>query len=834
VACAISAALAASPANTGAPSRTVYESTRNYWSYQPIARESAPSVKDTSWVRTDIDRFVLAKLESKGLHPGPDAEPEALVRRVYFDLIGLPPTPEQIDAYVNDPSSNRYERLVDQLIASPQFGERWGRHWLDVARYGESLTLRGFILQNAWRYRDYVINAFNSDLPYDRFMEEQISGDLMPAKSLDERRQQLVATAFLAIGNNNLEEQDKKQLEMDIVDEQINAISTAFLGQTVGCARCHDHKFDPIPTRDYYALAGILHSTQTVEHSNVSKWLETPLPVDPEREKVLAKHEAEVAVVQAQLNAAKAAVAKASAKGGAKSIDIASLPGIVVDDRQAKMVGTWRESRSVPGYIGDGYLTDNNQHADTKTLTFQPDIPESGKYEVRFAYSPGPSRASNVQVTVFSADGDKMVVVNEKHAPPIDGHFVSLGQHTFDKNGQGFVLVSNQDANGHVTADAVQFLPADAATPAAATTSVAVADPAHPATADTVKKLTAALKKLLDEGPNRDTVISVRESKEMGDTRVHIRGNVHTLADPAPRGFLRVIQISHPPAIPANESGRLELGQWLANPQNPLPARVMVNRCWHWLFGAGIVRTTDNFGTTGELPSHPELLDYLAGKFIEDGWSVKSIVRRIVLSHAYQLATDDSDPKASAADPENRLIWRGSRRRLDAECIRDAMLSASGELSLDAGGSSFPPALTADFNYKAASNRRSVYLPAFRNALPEIFEAFDFADPSVSTGRRNVSTVAPQALFMRNSPFVIEQADRTADRLLTNKDCTDDGARIRRAYRLTIGREPSEAELKVATEFLGQPTDGDSTGPNRAWSQFVHALFESMDFRYVN
>jgi hypothetical protein len=763
------------------------------------------------------------------LRPVADAQPAVLLRRVYFDLIGLPPTPRQIDAFVSNPSPDRYQRVVDQLLASPQFGERWGRHWLDVARFGESLTLRGFILKDAWRYRDYVIDSFNQDRPFNRFMEEQVAGDLLPSTSLEQRRRQLIGTAFLMMGNNNLEEQDKKQLEMDVVDEQIGTISTAFLAQTIGCARCHDHKFDPISTRDYYALAGILHSTQSLEHSNVSKWLEIPLPMEPAREEVVQRHEAEIAALQTKIAEAKAALPKSA--GGGTILAIAALPGIVLDDTQAKRVGMWKESTSVRAYIGDGYLTDDGDKNETKTLTFQPEIPDTTRYDVRFAYTTGRNRATNVQITVFSADGEKVVTVDERQEPPSEGHFVSLGHYTFDKGSQGFVLVTNQGADGHVTADAVQFVAADsvAATPASLTkVSPSTQTKGPHSTPQAVKKLEAELKKLVAAGPARDTIISVRESKEIADTRVHIRGSVHSLGEPVRRGFPQVMTVSDTVTIPGDESGRLELARWLADPQNPLPARVMANRVWHWLFGSGIVRTTDNFGTTGELPSNPQLLDYLAARFIQDGWSVKSLIRQVVLSHAYQLSTD-ADPGALAIDPENRLTWRANRRRLEAECMRDTMLSVSGQMDPQAGGQTYTPKLASDFTYKQTEMRRSVYLPVFRNALPDFFEAFDFADPSVSTGRRNVSTVAPQSLFMLNNPFVIDQARHAAERLLADKDCADDPARLQCAYRMTLGRPPTGQERRIAMEFLKGSAD-----PQDAWARVMHALFASMDFRYEN
>jgi len=812
---------------------------KNHWAYQPIRAVAAPAVKDANWPRGEIDRFVLGTLEARGVRPAGDASPEVLVRRVYFDLVGLPPTPEEIDAFLADSSPDRLEKLVDTLLASPRFGERWGRHWLDVARFGESLTLRGFIIKDAWRYRDYVIESFNRDMPFDQFMREQVSGDLMPATKADDRRRGLIATEFLTIGNSNLEEQDKKQLDMDVVDEQLDTIGKAFLGQTIGCARCHDHKFDPIPARDYYALAGILRGGQMLEHSNVSKWIDMPLPSDPARDEELKRHEARVAELATKVKEAKAHLAKGKekAKGAADAgiVAIKELTGFVVDDTQAKRVGQWRDSTArVKPFVGEGYLVEDGVEAQPKTLTYiLPDTAETGKYEVRLAYTAAPARGTHVSVTVFGAFGEKHIVINMRETPPIDDLFISLGQFQFEKNGQSFVILSNQDAGGDIVGDAVQFIPVDQV-PAIVKVDPAVkAAPltAAETSAAAMKKMEAELKKLADEGPKREVVQAMRErsGEGLGDIRIHVRGSPHTLGEVAPRGFLSVVPVKNPPAIPAKQSGRLELGLWLASAENPLPARVTANRVWHWLFGAGIVRTTDNFGTTGELPSHPELLDYLATRLVKEGWSIKSLIRQVVLSRTYQMSI--AGDAGAQVDPENRLLWRQNRQRLDAECLRDAMLQISGQLKNEyAPGQTFKAGLSSDFNYKANDNRRSVYLPAFRNSIPEIFEAFDFADPSVGTGRRNVSTVAPQALFMLNHPWVAEQASHAADRLLADSSGLDDAARLRRVYRLALGRAPTAGEQRVALEFI---TQSGAEQRRDAWTQVIRALFGSVDFRYA-
>ncbi len=793
------------------------EEGRKFWAYQLPKRPQVPVSREPKASVNEIDAFILAALEKKGLKPAPLADRATLIRRLYYDLVGLPPSPEEMDAFVADKNADAYEKLVDKLLASPHYGERWGRHWLDVVRYAESVTLRGFVFNQAWRYRDYVIDSFNADVPFDRFINEQIAGDLLTSADSTDRARKLIATTFLQLGNTNLEEQDKKQLRMDVVDEQLDVITKGFLGQTVTCARCHDHKFDPIPTKDYYALAGILRNVRALETANVSKWLEVPLPANPDREATLKKHEAAVAALQAKVAAAKA---NGATKVAAGVLAVKDVPGIVVDDAQAKKVGEWMDSTSNKTYIGAGYVHDKDTGKGDKSITFQPESLPPGRYKVRLAYSPGTNRASDVQVHVASADGDKTILVDMKKNPPIDGRFISLGEYRFEKNGIAYVLVSNEDTKGHVCPDAVVFLPLDQKEQAKDDPKPAKAEP------DNIKALEDELKKLQASGPKRDLTMSVLEEKVIEDTKVHVRGSVHTLTELAPRGFLTVAVHGTVPLIPRTQSGRKELAHWIASANNPLTARVFANRAWHWLLGDGIVRTTDNFGTTGELPSNPELLDHLALSFIDKKWSAKELVRYIVLSRTYRQSST-GDAATSTADPENRLFGHANRRRLEAECIRDTTLSVSGQIDLARGGLTFPVTLAADYGYKANSNRRSVYLPLFRNSMPEILEVFDAADTSVVTGRRNAGTVAPQALFMMNSPFVLDQSKHAAARVLAEKH-PDDATRLTRTYRLALGRSPTDGEREIAARFLKGKPEKD------AWAALFHALFASAEFRYVN
>lgn len=823
---------------------------REHWAYQPI-RVTPPPVSNFEGAFSVVDRYILAAQVDQGLIPSTSADRAVLIRRVYFDLIGLPPTPEEIEVFVTDqrPIEAALETVVDRLLASPRYGERWGRHWLDVVRYAESMTLRGFVFQDAWRYRDYVVENFNADRPFNQFIMEQVAGDLLPASGWQETRRHLTATAFLAIGNNNLEEQDKKGLEMDVVDEQLDVIGKGFLAQTLTCARCHDHKFDPIPTADYYALAGIMKSTHVLDHANISKWIERPLPEAPEQEAILAAQEAQVAVRNREIEELKQALRKIERLLPVKDpappepVAIQDLPGIVVDDAQARKVGEWMASTSVDNYVGGGYVHDKNGEKGQKTVTFIPELPESGLYEVRLSYTIGANRATNVPVTIFGADGEFTIPVNQKEPGDVDGRFQRLGHYRFEKAGQSFVLISNEGTDGHVVADAVQFLPMDSAAvtvtkaepPQESSQPVPVVNDREAQRKELAAKITLKeqeLKFFISRGPQRARVISVSEELEPGDIRIHVRGSVHNQGAVVPRGFLRVLPVTESFPIPDKSSGRLQLAQWLAHPQNPLPARVMVNRIWHHLFGAGLVRTIDNFGTTGERPTHPDLLDYLADRYRTQGWSTKTLIKEIVMSRTYRQSSVPAMGVPANVDGENRLLARAHRRRLDAECIRDAILQVSGALDLTAGGPSYPPLTDSDFEYKHVDARRSVYSAWFRNGLPEILEVFDVADTSTPTGQRNVSTVSTQALFMLNHPWVQQQSHAAARRLLAEAHA-DDSARIERAYRLTMGRSPTPAELSVAVQFVGQTPSKTPTEKQAAWAGLFQSLFASIDFRYV-
>jgi len=765
------------------------------WSLAPVVAPPVPVVRDEAWPADPVDRFLLSELEARGLAPGPEATPRELLRRLCFDLTGLPPTPSQLAAFEADPST--YEEVVDALLASPRFAERWGRHWLDVARFAESSGGgRSLMFPDAWRYRDYVIDAVERDVPYDRFVLEQLAGDLLPADTAEERNRQRVATGFLLLGPTNYEQQDKELLRHDVVDEQIDTVGRAFLGQSLGCVRCHEHKFDPIPSEDYYALAGVFLSTEVLTPGNVSGW--TTAELEGEATDRWYAHRSEVRAVEQAL----AALTRPEAAG--PRVDRAALTaGLLLDDVEATLIGAWKRSTYTAGYLDEGYLHDEDREKGEKSVTWTPDVPAVGRYEVRLGYTPGGNRASNTPVVVEHTGGRAEVTVDQRKSPPIRGWFVSLGTFEFEPGMSAVVTIGTADTDGHVIADGLWLVPE-----AEASEDGAVGpDPAE------VARLEAQLERLKEAAPPAPPKAMVaRESASPEDEPVHLRGAVRDLGEVVPRGAPGFCG-SFAEAVPPGGSGRLELARWIVHPANPLTARVRVNRVWGRLFGTGLVRTVDNLGATGERPSHPALLDRLACDHVADGWSTKQLVRRLVRTRAYRLAMGEPPP----ADPENRLRSVAPRRRLDVDALRDAMLAASGELDLTRGGQTIRKVTQYDLGYEHDSLRRSVYVPALRNAVLDLFEVFDGPNMNLVSGRRGESQVPTQALLLMNSPWVRARAEALASRVLDH-----DGDRLAYACALTLGRAPTDAEraLLVADDLEG-------------WTTVGHALLASLDFRYL-
>jgi hypothetical protein len=434
------------------------EKARREWPYSPLSETAPPSVEGGEKL-AGIDRYIIDKLKTGKLEPAKPADPRSLIRRLHFDLIGLPPKPEVIEKFAADPSRKSYAALVDELLDSPHFGERWGRHWLDVARYSDSTGGgRTRPIENAWRYRDYVIRGLNNDKPFDRFIREQVAGDLLPHKSAQERSENLIASGFLMLGPHNYENQDKELLKLDVVDEQIDTIGRAFLGMTLGCARCHDHKFDPIPTADYYAMAGIFMSTKLLILGNVASFIERPLPVAGPLQEKAKKAAADLKALEKELSGLKSEEKKLRGKKSAEAVAVKSLPGIVVDDPVADKAGDWTDSTSSKLYLGKGYIHDGNTSKGVKFVTFNVKLPRTGNYQVNLAYTWGTNRSPAVPVDIHHADGVESIKVNQMKKPPIDGLFIPLGRFRFEKEKPAIVVISNKDTRGHVIVDGLQFI----------------------------------------------------------------------------------------------------------------------------------------------------------------------------------------------------------------------------------------------------------------------------------------------------------------------------------------------------------------------------------------
>lgn len=683
------------------------EEGRKFWSFQKPSLPSVPAVEDDKWARSDLDRFLLRRLEEKKLSPARDANPEVLLRRLYFDLIGLPPTTEELTAYGaawrDDPKA-AYRAKVEELLARPQFGERWGRHWLDVARYAESTGKEvNMTFPHAWRYRDYVIDSFNKDKPYDRFLREQLAGDLLAVESDADWQENLVATGFLALGPKGLNERNGRQFALDLADEQIDVATQALLGLTVSCARCHDHKTDPIPTADYYALSGIFQSTRTyfgtvnlIVNRRGTKLLE--LPIEDE-EPIGSLSAREVAQLKSRLEAAQ--------------------------EEQAELFSRARRDRQEGG-------SNNNQQ-----------------------------------------------------------QILRLRR--------------------------------------------------------TVTQLRARLNGVDAKGVAKSLTMGVQDYERPTEPTVLLRGELDKPAQKVARGFLQVLDhAGTPKSLPADGSGRLELAQWITSQENPLTARVMVNRIWQKLFGQGLVSSTNNFGATGQTPSHPELLDHLAVRFMEEGWSVKKTIRELVNSRAYRMSSE-FNKEAYLADPDNVLLWRFAPRRLDAEALRDAMLQASGEMDLERPQGSMvaqmgdtvvgqrlgPDALNRPVSY------RSVYLPFVRDGLPESLALFDAADPNLVTGERDSTNVPGQALYLMNNAFVLKQSGVMAQRLVAEAESSTE--RIALAFKLAFGRSATTLEQEQAKSFLWnfvaaarkKGSEKERAG-FMALSAFCQGLLISAEFRFLN
>lgn len=810
-----------------------FAAARQTWAYREhqSAPVPLPEVKNADWPREEMDRFILARLEESGHQPAPDAPARALVRRLYYDLTGLPPSPAEADAFVD--SMNRDGEaaltvLVDRLLASASFGETWGRHWLDLARYADSNGGdRNYTYYQAWRYRNYVIDAFNADKPFYTFVKEQLAGDLLSWSTDAQRREQLVASTFLTLGPKMLTERDKEKIRLDVADEQIDTVGRAFLGLTLGCARCHDHKFDPVSQQDYYALAGIFRSTQVVMGTrngcvNVASWVERPLPV-PEPQRGELEQQVNRLELIMRLKVEKDFKQKS---GGKKTLDDLPLAGVVYDEADAELTGAWKSSTLSPKRFGETYIHDDRQEKGGRQALFRGSLPESGVYEVRVAYSPGGNRSRAVPVTVEAGDGVHEIILDQTREPAVAGLFQPVGRFEFKKGARANVMLSNRGTSGYVMVDAVQFVAVKDIEREAGVLAMSGGgtDPVFKMSAGELSK---ALTKQIDELKDAELAMAPRDAEDAGDCHLRIRGEVAQRGPLVARNFPQVLHSGPPPVIPSGASGRLELANWITGPQNGLLDRVMVNRLWAQLFRRGIVGTVDNFGIQGEPPTHPELLEHLAQQFRASGGSMKALIREMVLSRTYRLAAAP-ESKLAAADPENRLFGRHQPRRLSAEELRDSLLWLGGRLTLERGNAT-AGSYGEDLDGKMDVTKlpvRSVYLPMARNNLAADLEVFDAANPEVTVGERIPTTVPTQALYLLNSQVLQTQARElgVGVYLYDNPDA------VNRLYRSVLGRLPRPSELQRAVAFV---SDGGADR-EQALADLAHVLLASTEFLFLD
>ena len=851
------------------------------WAFQPISQPIVPRVKNSRWARDPLDWFVLARLAQEKLKPADDATPTVLIRRMYIDLTGLPPTVEAVEAfrkeYAND-RSKAVEKLVDQLLASPHFGERWGRHWLDLARFGESNGNDGLgrnaSFPHAWRYRDYVIEAFNRDTPYDRFLTEQIAGDLLPAKSEPERDRNLVATGFLAIGSKPAKAMNQN-FDMDVVADQINVVSTAVMGLSVACARCHDHKHDPIPTRDYYALAGIFTSTETLWGKAANEKLTAPATALHQLKTMTRKDARPDPTL-----AATAGVPK-FAENYHTAID-ALKPELHLNFQSAPKGFTVKQdvkfSADNAGAFGGGWLEGQlkkNVDAYTVSFWFRNDLENNARAVTAYLFSRGPKGANGAPGDQVGIGGNyknnphagKLFVFNGNGGVSIKGKTIvppnTWNHLVFVRDGKRATLYLNGNAESELKTEMPvttrgardifiggrndYFSLTLEGNMAEFALFPRALDPAEILQLHTAsgrpkgsgKKL--APQKSPKPAPS-NLAMGVREGKKPADAKINKNGESNKLGEAVPRGFLSATKMADAVSIDSKQSGRRQLAQWLTHPSHPLTARVMVNRVWLHLFGRAIVDTPDDFGVYGARPTHPELLDHLAQRFIAEKWSVKKLIRAIVLSRTYQLG---SQPTAAQvrADPDNRWLARHHRRRLDAESVRDSILAASGQLNRAPRHGSDVSQLDVLINWPPGesavihrpSTHRSIYLCLLRHAPPPELSAFDLPTGVKPMGQRHVTTAPTSALYLMNNEMVVKQSRRFAVQLL-DKAGADPASRVRWAFRRALQRNPSRAETRRVIKLVNtlQTETRNPGNETSTWATICQALLTTSEFRYID
>ena len=810
---------------------------RDHWAFQPVTKPTVPEVKNRAWVKTPIDAFVLAKLEEKGLQPNPAANPEAFLRRVSYDLIGLPPTSEQVDAFekaiqaaqVTDTMALRsgkpavaveaiYAKQIDGLLASPHYGERWARHWLDTARYSDTRGLqvdqgdslfKDYRFAYAWTYRDYVINALNDDKPYDKFIVEQLAADRIPGISPDDPR--LAALGFLTVGK-------RFDDPNDIIDERIDTTTKAFLGLTVACARCHDHKFDPIPIKDYYSLHGIFASTvEPLHHPTIAASSKTAAAARTDFTKRLGQlQDEQVAGFFRYMRETRARYDK-------------EMAGRL-------MIASVRRGSSEAGEYSDRYKIDLTSDVDFAAMRIQKDSPITGPFYA-VAQVPVVYFAERAPIAIKEALADTDHPVN----PIIAAALRDLKPKTLHDVAAAYQKAYNENKAAILAHLAVLAKPGDGwkkTSPAIAEmTGYPWAIPSYDEVFDNEDMISLfSTRKFCADWQNRPIyggignrapvayfrhtrinelrlshpgapgeAMVVQDSEAPKDSYVFKRGDKNNKGDIAPRQFLDILSKGERRPY-VDGSGRYEFAQSIATKDNPMTARVAVNRTWMKHFIEGFVATADDLGNMSEKPSHPELLDYLASEFMENGWTMKRLHRMIVMSNVYRL---DSDPTANPlvakkgpvdplkVDAGNRLLWRGNLRRLDFESIRDSMILLTGKLNPTVGGQ---PANITDEPF---SYRRSLYGYVDRSRLSDTLSQFDYGDPDQANSKRNSTIVPQQALYFMNNALSVEVARAVSARKDVVNAMSED-QRIVAMFRCMFQRRPSTSEIRVAQEFLAK------------------------------
>lgn len=815
---------------------TVTEKQRDFWSFRPLKTVAPPPVEDARlahWARTPIDRFILAGLHSAGLTPAVQADRRTLIRRVTYDLTGLPPTQEEVDAFEHDKSSNAWEKVVDRLLASPRYGERWGRHWLDVARYAEDDVRgldpkgRGYMpFQGAYRYRDWVIKAFNSDLPYDQFVTMQLAGDRLHYKDESERDENLIATTYLGAGPWVWDQAEPIQGRADERNERVDAVTRGLLGLTVACTRCHNHKYDPISQRDYYKIVGIFANSTYTEYPVVSKAAAA----------AYEKKNREVATLDADLRDYTRDVSKQlSIALSAETADYLTASWGVLGKPKRTVEEVSAAKRLDPEVLQRwvDYLPKNHDYPylnDWKAMVASPDSTEDEAKVLATAFQKLLTRVRNhaaeieEQNDIVRAKNDvpKRRLLDAKpsefetfdqfcpgcelelKALPTDEAklyqevFVTQSGDQIEKFKPGVLVFTGWDLTRRLGSEWQSYI-------------------------DGQQKHIAELQKELEASPY-PYVNGMADKPKIVDIKLNVRGNPHSLGPVVQRGFLDVLSAQNKGPY-QDGSGRLEFAEDIS--RNPLTSRVIVNRIWKWHFGTGIVNTPDNFGVMGDKPSNPELLEYLAAEFVNHGRSIKWLQKQILLSAVYQTSVEES-AEAHDKDGANRLYSHFNRQRLDAEELRDSMLFVAGDLDLKnvSGPSS---------DFTPDNLRRTVFCKVSRYRLNNYLAVFDFPNPSFTSEQRFSSNVPLQQLYFMNNAFVFKQAGVLADRV--EHEATDD-ARIRKTYEYLFQRKPTDAEVQLGVKFLSttpeKPGYAIEGQPMTAWSEYARALLSSNEFQFVN